>query len=488
MDNTLNNRILSATKWSTVTEIAAKLVVPITNMILARILAPEIFGIIATINMVISFCDLFTSAGFQKYLIQHEYKEEKDLHRGATVAFWTNLTLSLSLWLLLVVFRDGIAEFVGSPGYGNAIVAAGASLPLTALSSIQIALNQRKLNYKTLFLNRLAAIFTPFAVTIPLALLGFSYWSLIIGTVSGYLVQGVVLTLCAPWKPTFYYSFPLLKEMLSFSIWTLCETFALWASSWVDIFIISNRLSTYHTGLYRTGQSTVTAILSIVTSSVTSVLFSSLSKVQNDDEKFEEVFLSFQKIVAMLVLPLGCGIFLYSDLITTILLGKQWLEASSFIGVWGLCTALVATYGTFSRESYRAKGKPKVSLIAQLLHLVFVIPVCYWGTTRGFSTLIYARSFAFLQIVLVHLIFMKLVIKFNISKMFTTTFPCIVSSLCMVAVSLALHKMLAQSLVLDFLEIFICIVVYFSVLCLFSSYRAMLKEFIKRFKKRQYRA
>ncbi len=482
MDNTLNKRILSATKWSTVTEISAKLVVPVTNMILARILAPEIFGIIATINMVISFCDLFTSAGFQKYLIQHEYREEQDLHRGATVAFWTNLVFSLSLWIVLLIFRNGIAAFVGNPGYGNAIVAAGASLPLTALSSIQIALNQRKLNYKTLFLNRLAAIFTPFIVTIPLALLGFSYWSLIIGTVSGYLVQGIVLTLRSPWKPNFYYSFPLLKEMLSFSIWTLCETFALWASNWVDIFIISNRLGTYHTGLYKTGQSTVTAILSIVTSAITSVLFSSLSKVQNDDEKFEEVFLSFQKIVAMLVLPLGCGIFLYSDLITTILLGKQWLEASNFIGIWGLCTALVATYGTFSRESYRAKGKPRVSLFAQLLHLAFVIPVCYWGTTKGFSTLIYARSLAFLQIILVHLIFMKFVIKFNISKMFITTFPCILSSVVMSGGALALRMFPWQCVTMDFLGIFICIILYFSVLFLFPSYRITMIKFIRKIK------
>ncbi len=478
MEKNLNKRILNATKWSTVTEILAKLIVPLTNMVLARILAPEVFGIIATVNMIISFCDMFTTAGFQKYLIQFEYKSDDDLYRGATVAFWTNLSLSIFLWLLLVIFRDAVAEFVGNPGYGMAIAVAGASLPITSLSSIQIALNQRKLNYKSLFINRLAAILTPFIVTIPLALLGFSYWSLIIGSISGYLVQAINLTLRSPWRPRLFYSFSLLWEMFSFSMWTLFETFALWASSWVDIFIISNSLGEYYTGLYKTSQSTVTGILSIVTSAITSVLFSSLSKVQNDEKQFEEVFLGFQKAVAMLILPLGAGMLLYRDLVTGVLLGEKWGEAAAFIGIWGLCTSLVATYGTFSRETYRAKGKPKIALVVQLLHLAFVIPVCLWGTSQGFSTLIYVRSFAYLQIILVHMIFMKFAIGFRISKMFTTTFPCIFSTLVMCGASFLMSLVPGPSVLLDWVAIFVCVLVYFGVLICFPSYGKIIKDFL----------
>lgn len=478
MNENLNNRIANATKWSSITEISAKLVVPLTNMILARILAPEVFGIIATVNMIVSFCDMFTTGGFQKYLVQHIYKDDDELHRGANVAFWTNLFLSVFFWLILLAFKDSIAAFVGNPGYGNAIAVAGASLPLTSFSSIQIALNQRNLNYKNLFINRVFGIATPFIVTIPLALLGGSYWSLIIGTIAGYLVQATVLTLRSKWKPRLYYSFALLKEMLSFSIWTLLEVFALWMCGWVDIFIIGNLMGPYYTGLYKNSQATVTGIIAIVTSATTSVLFSSLSKVQKDDAQFEEVLLSFQKIVGMLVIPLGLGMFLYNELVTRILLGDTWLEAAPFIGIWGLCTSLVATYGTFSREAYRAKGKPKIALTVQLLQLILIIPVCIYGVHKGFNTLIYTRSLVHLSIILFHMIFMKAVLKFRISKMFTTTLPCVFSTAVMGGVACLLKWLLPSAVLWQFFSVFLCIIVYFAVICCFPSFRRIIVNFL----------
>ena len=76
--NNLNKKIGMAAKWSIATEIAAKLISPVSNMILARFLTPEAFGVVATVTMVTSFADMFTDAGFQKYLVQHEFKDKND--------------------------------------------------------------------------------------------------------------------------------------------------------------------------------------------------------------------------------------------------------------------------------------------------------------------------------------------------------------------------------------------------------------------------
>ena len=81
MDENLKQKALYATRWSAITEIVAKLVVPISNMVLARLLTPEAFGVVATLTMVISFAELFTDAGFQKYLIQHEFRDDTDRKR-----------------------------------------------------------------------------------------------------------------------------------------------------------------------------------------------------------------------------------------------------------------------------------------------------------------------------------------------------------------------------------------------------------------------
>ena len=74
-------------------------------------------------------------------------------------------------------------------------------------------------------------------------------------------------------------------------------------------------------------------IMGLITAATTPILFSSLSRLQDDDNAFQTLFFKFQKLVGLLVIPLGVGIYCYSDLVTKILLGDQWLEASSFIGL-----------------------------------------------------------------------------------------------------------------------------------------------------------
>ena len=77
MSQELNEKSGRALAWSSITEIIAKLIVPIVNIILARLLAPEAFGAVATITMVITFAEVFTDAGFQKYIVQHEFEDEE---------------------------------------------------------------------------------------------------------------------------------------------------------------------------------------------------------------------------------------------------------------------------------------------------------------------------------------------------------------------------------------------------------------------------
>ena len=134
-------KIGKSLQWSTAGEVLAKLITPITNMILARVLAPEDFGILATVIMIITFVDLFTDSGFAKYIVQHDFESENEAINYLNVAFWTNLFLSLVLWVFIIVFRYPIARFVGSSGCENVIVIASSQLIVTAFSSIQTFLH-----------------------------------------------------------------------------------------------------------------------------------------------------------------------------------------------------------------------------------------------------------------------------------------------------------------------------------------------------------
>ena len=190
----LNNKIVKATKWSAITEIVAKLVTPISSMVLARLLTPEAFGVVATLTMIITFAEIFTDAGFQKYLIQHEFKDDADRTQSTNVAFWSNLCMSLLIWLLIGLFSEPLAILVGNPGLGHVLTIACVSIPLAAFSSIQMALYKRDFDFKTLFKVRIVGICIPLFVTIPLAIWLKSYWALVIGTIAGNLVNALLLT------------------------------------------------------------------------------------------------------------------------------------------------------------------------------------------------------------------------------------------------------------------------------------------------------
>ena len=205
----------------------------------------EAFGVVATVTMIVSFADMFNDSGFQKYLVQHEFKDEGEKYKNANVAFWTNFGISVLLWIIIIIFREELATLVGNPGLGKVIAISCFQLPLTSFSSIQMALFRRDLDFKTLFLVRVVSVFIPFVITIPLALLGLNYWALIIGTLVIRLSNAVILTIKSKWKPRFFYSIKILKEMFSFSIWSLIEAISIWLTSWVDAFIIGSILNEY---------------------------------------------------------------------------------------------------------------------------------------------------------------------------------------------------------------------------------------------------
>lgn len=473
----LHRKIASATKWSTVTQIAAKIITPLTNMLLARILAPEAFGVIATVTMIISFAEMFTDSGFQKFLVQHEFKNLKDKHDNANVAFWTNFALSLVLWSLIVIFNEQIAKMVGNPGLGMVIAVACIQLPLTSFSSIQMALYRRDFDFKTLFIVRIIGIIIPFIVTIPLAILGFGYWSLIIGMICMQLFNAVFLTIKSAWKPKFFYNTKVLKNMLSFSVWSLIEAISIWLTTWIDAFIIGYFLNQYYLGIYKTSTIMVNSLLALVTASVIPVLFSALSRLQNDDNKFNTMYFKFQRLVAVLVFPMGVGVFLYSDLATQLMLGSQWEEASDVIGIWAFTSSLMIVFGHFSSEVYRAKGQPKLSFLAQMLHLVVLVPTVIIGANYGFWPLVYARSLIRLQFVMVHLIIMKKVMKISIVRTFKNVLPTMISVSAMGVFSYLL-KQISENTLWTIMSIFLCVVFYFSVLSLFSKMRMELKELV----------
>lgn len=471
MSDIISKKVANATKWATVGEIAAKLVTPISSMVLARLLTPDAFGVVTTLAMIISFAEIFTDAGFQKYLVQHEFIDAQDLDGSTNVAFWSNLIMSLFIWVLIAIFSAPLATLVGNPGLGHVLVIACVSIPLEAFSSIQMAMFRRDLDFKTLAKVRIVSTLIPLFVTVPLAFWMRSYWALVIGTITVNLVNAVLLTAFSKWKPRLFYSFTKLKEMFSFTVWSMFEAISIWLTGYLDVFIVGTMLSQYYLGLYKTSSTLVGQIMGLITAITTPVLFSALSRLQNDESAFKELFFRFQKIVGLLVIPLGMGIFIFRELTTEILLGDQWTEASGFIGLWGLTSALTIVLGHYSSEVYRAKGKPRLSVLAQVLHIVALLPTVLIAVRYGFETLYIARSIVRFDLIAVNLCIMGWVIKMPVARMFTNIIPSCIAASCMLLVCFLPST---PSMWISLLYALLAAIIYIVVILFFPAERMVL--------------
>lgn len=460
MEQNYHKQSAGALKWSSLAEVISKIITPISNIILARLLAPEEFGIVATVTMVISFVDIFCDSGFHKYLIQHDFTNENHMNSSIAVAFSSNMIISCFMWFFLFIFKNPIAKLVGNPGLGNVITIAGLALPLTALSSIQSALFSRHFEYKTLFFARVFSTLIHLVVTILFALMGFSYWALIYGTLARSVTNAIILTLLSKWKPCFTFSKKNFKEMFSFSIWSLIESLGTWLSSYIGTFIVGNMLSDYYLGLYKTTMTTVNGILAVVSSSVVPVLFTTLSRYQNDKTKYNLVFLRYINLVSILLIPLGVGIFVYDDLVTTILLGNQWEEAVPFVGVYGLMSCLCCVFGQLASEYFRGQGRPRANVLMTLLHLLGLVPVLIICSKKGFICLAYGRSLVKIEQILVYWIILWYGFNFNPLQLINKVWKSCLSAIIMGMVGMFMLNY-CSSFYSQFISIIVCIVVYF---------------------------
>ena len=484
MQSTSEGTIRKATvaaKWSIATQLFSKLISPITTLILARLLAPEAFGVVATVNMVVSFAEMFSDAGFQKYLVQHEFKSERDLHKCANVAFWSNFTVSIVLWLIIAAFNEQIAILVGNEGLGNVIVITCVNLPLVSFCSVQTALFQRKFNFRSLFSAKIATSLITLFTAIPLALIGFDFWSLICGTIASNVALSIVLYIQSDWHPEPFYSFKLLQEMFSFSAWTLLEAFTVWLSSWMGTFVLGVVFDPYHLGLYKTATSLVASITSLATSAINPIIFATLSRFQSDREKFDSIFYKMQSYLAMVIVPLSLTLLVFREQIVLVMLGNQWNDASLFFGMYAAASSLVVVFGHTASEAYRALGKPRLSALAQGLYLLFITPCLYIFSSRGFEffswSIPVARAFFSIA---VDFILCKVALNLSPLRMLKRQALCYLSGAVMSVFGIALIRLSANALIIQLIGIPVCLFIYLLLILARRPTRAMLFEMLQR--------
>ncbi|WP_099293419.1 lipopolysaccharide biosynthesis protein [Butyricimonas sp. Marseille-P3923] len=409
----MENKVIGRSiKWSSLTEIGVKFITPVSTMILARILSPDAFGVLAICSMLISFAEIIADAGFGKYIVQAEFADEKMLHRYASVAFWSHLIMALFLWTIIIIFSDSIAAILGVEGKSNVIIVACSQLVFMSMISTQLGLLRRQFLFKKTFIARISTVCVTICITIPLALILKSYWALIIGNLCGSIVNVFVLTVMSKWYPNLYFSKAVFKDMFGFSFWSLCEGLAHWMIFWLDVFIVTQFYSIYYVGLYKNSVSIMLSFIGMITASMSPVLLSILARLKND-QSYNELYMRICRLFMYAVLPLCVGIFFCRDMVTLVLLGNKWMEAANIIGVWSLMLGVSVFVYSFPAEVYKSKGIPKYLFFYQLSYIVFLVPICIFSAKTGFWEFVYCRAGCVIIQVVLFFVFCKLCLHWN---------------------------------------------------------------------------
>jgi O-antigen/teichoic acid export membrane protein len=398
-----------ALKWSVAGELASRAIQPLVFVILARLLTPDDYGVVAAAAMIISFTQVFWEAGMSKAIIQRQGR----INDAANVAFWINLFVGILIAAIIFIFSESIAATIFQDmRVTNVLRAMTLQILLGAIASVHTALLQKEMKFNKLFWVRISTVALPGLFSIPLALYGMSYWALVIGTLVGQLAQVIVLWKINLWRPHFKFNTELAKELGSFGFWVGISGLLSWFFVWVDSMFVGSYLGTHELGLYRSGGQFVTMIYGFMFSPLLPVLYSHFSGIQNDIEKLRSILLRIVRIVTFICIPLAFLLYSLADPVSAIVFGEKWKGIEFVLGVMALVQGYSWVVGA-NGEIYRAIGKPSYETVVNSISLVLYLIGYFLSIKHGFVIFVWTRLALAMGAALLHIFFGWLAIKLS---------------------------------------------------------------------------
>ena len=328
MEKSLESKTVSASKWSFLSQVS-QILTPLTLILLTLVLTPEDLGIVGIAALIISFSKLFWDIGTNKALIQRE----SDLEKSANAVFWINAMLGIIIYVFVFLCAGIIANFYNDQRLQVVIQIQGVSIIFNSLSSVQVSLFQRELNFKPIFWAQLLTSLIPNVIAIPFAFMGYGYWALILGSLFGALTQLLLLWKISSWRPRADFDLNIAKELISFGTWVTVEFLLAWLMTSLDEIILSAYLGLHVLGIYRTGKSLVSMLFTAMFGSLIPVMFSAFSRMQDNLTQLRDSLVNATKFHALFTLPIGFGLLFISDNIALLIFKDLWLGINQVIGI-----------------------------------------------------------------------------------------------------------------------------------------------------------
>lgn len=343
----------------------------VVGIVLARLLTPHDFGLIAMILVFIGFANLFMDLGFSAALIQ---KEEVKKSQYSSV-FWMNVAIGTFFSLLLLAFSSALADFYDEAMLNSIIPIIASIFLIKSLGMVQKAKMEKELNFRAISIARFLAYFLTGITTIYLAYYGWGVWALVVKVILLDLIITASFWILSGWVPSFSFKLSDIKELLKFSMnLTGVETFNYWTRRMDDLligkFIGSNAL-----GYYSKAYSFLKLPLTGIKSVITAVLFPAMSKMQKDISRLKETTLKTTEALAFINIPVMLGIFFISRDFVLIILGEQWEPMIPVLKIFAISSIpdSVRITGTILKAINRTDLLFRVAIITKSLFLLCIV-------------------------------------------------------------------------------------------------------------------
>jgi lipopolysaccharide exporter len=377
---TIAGKVASGTIWTVSMRLGIRLIGMISVIILARLLLPDDFGIVAQASMINSFLELVTAFGFESALIQNQ---------KATAAHYNTVwTLNVARGIVnataLVLLAYPAAVLLHEERLHAVIYFYALSSFLRGFANVGTVDFRKEFQFNRDFQFEMWSKLAGFVVTISAAWVWRSYWAFIAGVLSTSATIVLSSFIMSKFRPRF--SLEMWRPLLRFSKWVFGAELLNAVATKLDTFVLSRYSTAANVGTYTVSYEIAMTPSSEIAMPVARALMAGLSKVSDDAAQFRTLYLSTISLVLLVSIPAGVGVSALAHYVTLVLLGEKWLGAIPLIEIlalFGITRAVIAVSTSAFMSFGRVDLLGKITSVAVVLRIAGVLIGFHLGDMIG---------------------------------------------------------------------------------------------------------
>ena len=477
MRRVTSNQFANNAMWKFADMISNKLILLVITILLARLITPEAYGVVALTMVFIGFSDIFILNGFNIALIRKETVDEIDYSTVTTMS----LVFTVFMYLIIFVTAPYAASFYKSPDLCLVLRIITILLFFRSIVSVIRAKGTRELQFKRMVISAFISNVSAGVIALVLAYLGWGIWALVAQQLLAGFLDMIILMHIFRWHLSLKISFSVVKGMLKFTVGVLGTSFLDFLGNNVSSLIIGKSYSTKDLGYYNRANILPETIGLNAYNSINSVLLPTLASLQNDRDAMKRVTRKVMSLTEYIILPMMFGLIGVANVLIPVLLTDKWV--SSIPLMYFCCISFaINPIRAIGYNVFYARGDSRLSVNIEILRATLMIVSILIVILVFQEALIYVLlSNALISLVVAGATHyrVKSCIGYSFRELYSDVFPSLVMSLIMMSIVLLVGNLQMNKVLLLIIQVLIGGTIYMGMsLVLKNKNFVILKDYI----------